>query len=275
MVNQELVHDNHDDGAITTRLLVQKKKDLGALTIPCTIRVFNFAKALWDVGANKKWMLPPVYKKLDLEAPTPTIKQLLMADQMIKKHIGILYDVIIYVEYFIFLANFVILDCEVDFNVPIMGRPFLTNGWALVDMELDQHKFRLNDKEVIFNIFQSMKQLDDWRVVSVIESINEVQLAFPIEEKLDVETLVEVLMNFKSDGIANYDDMVNALWAQGYYRYLLKLELDLKNHKTPPTRPSIEALDVSLKALLSHLWYVFLGHNNTLPVIIVADLDDG
>ena len=40
------------------------------------------------------------------------------------------------VESFIFSADFVILDCEVYFEVPIiLGRPFLATGRALVDME--------------------------------------------------------------------------------------------------------------------------------------------
>lgn len=40
------------------------------------------------------------------------------------------------VEPFIFTADFVILDCEVDFMVSIiLGRPFLATGRDLVDME--------------------------------------------------------------------------------------------------------------------------------------------
>ena len=36
--------------AIDTRSLVQKKKDSGAFTIPCTVGSFHFAKALCDQG---------------------------------------------------------------------------------------------------------------------------------------------------------------------------------------------------------------------------------
>ena len=74
---------------------------------------------------------------------------LLMADRTMKRPIGILHDVLVKVESFIFLANLVILDCEVDFEVPIiLGRPFLATGRALVDMEKGQMKFRLNNEEV-------------------------------------------------------------------------------------------------------------------------------
>ena len=62
-------------------------------------------------------------------------------------------------ESFIFPSNFVILDCEVDFDVHIiLGRPFLATGRALVDMEKGQMKFRLNNEEVTFNICRSIRQ---------------------------------------------------------------------------------------------------------------------
>ena len=53
-----------------------------------------------------------------------------------------LHDVLVNIESFIFLADFVILDDEVDFEVPIiLERPFLAMGRALVDMEKGQIKF--------------------------------------------------------------------------------------------------------------------------------------
>ena len=68
--------------------------------------------------------------------PKPTAMRLLMADKTVNRPIGILHDVLVKVESFIFSDDFVILDCEVDFKVPIiLGRPFLATGRALVDME--------------------------------------------------------------------------------------------------------------------------------------------
>ena len=68
--------------------------------------------------------------------------QLLMADRTMKRPIGILHDVLIKVESFIFPADFVIVDCEVDFEVPIiLGIPFLAMGRDLVDMENGQINF--------------------------------------------------------------------------------------------------------------------------------------
>ena len=62
--------------------------------------------------------------------------RLLMTDRIVKRSIGILHDVLVKVGLFIYPADFVILDCEVDFKVPIiLGRPFLAMGRAFVDME--------------------------------------------------------------------------------------------------------------------------------------------
>ena len=114
----------------------------------------------------------------------------MMADRTVKRPIGILHYVIVKVESFIFLVDFVILDCKVDFEVPIiLGRPFLAIGRALVDMEKGKIKFRLNNEEATFNICRSMRQNGEIQSVYAIsykvESSSEVQ----IEEILGVETL--------------------------------------------------------------------------------------
>lgn len=73
-----------------------------------------------------------------------------MVDQTVKKLVGILYDVLVRVSTFIFAVDFVIIDYEVEFKVPIiLGRPFLAMGRALVNIELGQMKFKLNDEQVI------------------------------------------------------------------------------------------------------------------------------
>ena len=83
-----------------------------------------------------------IYKKLGLGDPKPTAMRLLMADRTVKRPLEILHDVLVKVESFIFTIDFVILDCEVDFEVPIiLGRPFLATGRTLVDMEKGKMKF--------------------------------------------------------------------------------------------------------------------------------------
>ena len=104
-----------------------------------------------------------------------------MADRTVKRPIGILHDVLVKVESFIFPAYFVILDCEVDFKLSIiLGRPFLATGRALVDLEKGQMKFWLKNEETTSIICRSMRQSGELQLVSVIsykiESSSEVQI---------------------------------------------------------------------------------------------------
>ncbi|KAK4707201.1 hypothetical protein R3W88_033253 [Solanum pinnatisectum] len=113
-------------------------------------------------------------------------------------------------------------------------------------------------------------------VVSVIEVCDEEEMGETIEERLAVETLAATLMNFEVDFRSDYVETVNALQGMGAHSYApKKLDLDLKNRPSPPAKPSIEEPPVlELKQLPSHLRYVFLGANNTLPVILAADLNN-
>ncbi|XP_015162333.1 uncharacterized protein [Solanum tuberosum] len=128
-VSIDFTDNVHHCSAIATRSLVQKKEDPGAFTIPCTIGSIKFAKALCDLEASINLMPLAIYMQLGLGVPKLTSIRLMMADRSMKRPVGILCDVLIKVDTFIFLAYFVILDYEVDFEVPIiLGRPFLATG---------------------------------------------------------------------------------------------------------------------------------------------------
>ena len=131
---------------------MQEKKHHGAFTIPRTIGFLDFAKALCDLGASISLMFDP----------NTTTMRLSMVYQTVKRPICILHDVLLKVESFIFLANFVIHDCEFYCEVPItIGRLFIATGPALADKEKGKMKFRLKNEETTFSICRSMKQSDE------------------------------------------------------------------------------------------------------------------
>ena len=217
-VSYELADNFHHCSAIATRSLVQKRADPGAFTIPCTVGSLDFAKALCDLGDSINLMPLAIYRQLGFGDPTPTNMRLVMADRSVKRPVGILYDVLVKVSTFIFPADFVILDCEVDFEVPIiLGRPFLTTECILIDLQANDLLFRLNDKMVQFDVCQSMKQYKEISVFSIVDVYYEDELEIPIEEQLAVEPLNVVLMNFHCEDITNYEETVSSLTGMGSY----------------------------------------------------------
>ncbi|XP_070056690.1 uncharacterized protein [Nicotiana tomentosiformis] len=98
-----------------------------------SIRSVDFAKSL---GASINLMPYLVFKTLAIGRPRPTSTRLKMVDRTMKRPLGVIKDVLVRVDKFILPADFVILDCEVDYEVPIiLGRPFLATGKALCDVE--------------------------------------------------------------------------------------------------------------------------------------------
>ena len=103
-----------------------------------------------------------------------------------------------------------------------------------------------------------------------VESSSEKQ----IEERLGVEALATVIMNFESDCIEQYGSLVASLYRGDISFNPKKLDIHMKHQKSPPAKPSIEqAPKLKLKALPPHLRYVFLGKGDTLPITIASDLN--
>lgn len=133
LVEGDTIEVTRGCSAIMDSKVAEKKDDPGAFTIPCTIGTQEFAKALCELGASIDLMSFVIYKKLGLDAPTPTSMRLLMGDRSIKRLVGILFDVLVKVDKFILPTDFMVLDCEMDQEVPIiLGRPFL----VIVNLEM-------------------------------------------------------------------------------------------------------------------------------------------
>ncbi|XP_070049000.1 uncharacterized protein [Nicotiana tomentosiformis] len=139
--------------------MAPKLEDSGAFTIPCTTGSAKFAKALYDFGASINLMPYSIFKTLRIGQSRPTSMRLQMADHTIKRPLEVIEYVLVRVDKFILSANFVILDCEVDYEVPIiLGRPFLATGKAFCDVEAVELTFRVGDEKVAFYVCKSMRK---------------------------------------------------------------------------------------------------------------------
>ncbi|XP_016463836.2 uncharacterized protein LOC107786852 [Nicotiana tabacum] len=210
-VNFETIKVTHQCSAIISQTGVNKIEDPGAFTIPCAIGLTSFAKVLCDLGASINLMPYTIFKKLGLGDPRPTSMKLLTTDRTLKRPLGVIDDIFVKVDRFYFPADFVILDCEVDVEIPIiLGRPFLATGRAICDVKAGELKFRLNDEEVVFHIQKSMKYPHDYGVISVIDVVDEV-VDMDTQEICMDESLHAVLLNSENEAMDGYIEAVMAL----------------------------------------------------------------
>ena len=85
----------------------------------------TFSKAICDLGVRINLMPFLVAKKLNLGEITPTTLFLQMANRSLTFPKGIIEDVLVKVDKFIFPVDFVVLDMEEDKEaLIILGRPF-------------------------------------------------------------------------------------------------------------------------------------------------------
>ncbi|GJR33918.1 DNA-directed DNA polymerase [Tanacetum coccineum] len=142
--------------------LLLKEKDPGSFTIPCDIGQLHINNALVDLGANISLTPYTMYEKLSLGEPKATRMSLELADRSIQYPRGIVENVLIKVDKFILLIDFIILDMPEDSRVPIiLGRPFLATARCMIDVFHKKITLRVGDDEVIFNMDQSIKRSPD------------------------------------------------------------------------------------------------------------------
>ncbi|EOY16730.1 Uncharacterized protein TCM_035609 [Theobroma cacao] len=128
----------------------------------CTIGALFFSKALSDLRVSINLMLLSIYNKLGLGEIKPATVFLQLADKFLTYLRGIIEDLLMKVDKFIFLLNFIVLDMEEDRKVPIiLGRPFLHTTKALIDVDKGKLTLRVEDQEVTFKIFKALKYTND------------------------------------------------------------------------------------------------------------------
>ena len=118
--NYETVALSEECSAILQRKLPPKLNDLGSFTIPCSIGNSIFEKALCDLGASINLMSLSIFKKLGLGEANPTTITLQLENRSLTHPRGTIKDVLVKVDKFSFLANFIVLDMEEDKEVPII-----------------------------------------------------------------------------------------------------------------------------------------------------------
>ncbi|XP_058758985.1 uncharacterized protein LOC131632221 [Vicia villosa] len=162
-----------------------KKPDRGSVTILCTIGDRSFKRALIDLGASVSLMPLSIYRKLGIGRVQDTRITLQFADHSVKKPFGIVEDVLVKVDKFVFPVDFVILEMPEDEEIPlIMGRPFLETGRCMIDIENGTMTLKVYDEDLKINVRNTMKHKEDIGTNHSVEVINQIvadniQSSFP------------------------------------------------------------------------------------------------
>nr|KYP53525.1 hypothetical protein KK1_024417 [Cajanus cajan] len=206
-------------------------------------------------------------KKIREVEVRPTRMTLQLADRSIKLPHGIVEDMIVKVDKFMFPVDFVVMDMEEDLEVPlILGRPFMKTARVIIDMDDGKLKVRVQDEEVNFNVFEAMKFPKDCFRIDVLDDVYlETQRNFknlsPLEKALSMfdEELDKVIDK-------EVQDVIDALNKGESSSTNVQSREELKKEEKDQT------VKLELKQLPPQLKYVFLEENGGKPIIISSQL---
>ncbi|GJX26026.1 reverse transcriptase domain-containing protein [Tanacetum coccineum] len=167
---------NAECSAIILNKVPEKLEDPGKFLIPCALQELDRTNALADSGASINLLPHSIYKQLGLGALKPTRMTLELANRSVMHPMGIAEDVVVRVDGFTFLADFVVVNFEPDPRVPIiLGRPFLRTAKALIDLYEEKLTLRVGSDELVFYAEKSEKSKNKQfaHAISVIDFLKD------------------------------------------------------------------------------------------------------
>ncbi|KAI3811300.1 hypothetical protein L1987_21021 [Smallanthus sonchifolius] len=264
--------------AVVQNKLPHKRDDPGSFTIPCIIGSFSVSNALADLGASINLMPYAVFSKLDLGESRPTRMSIQLADKSVKYPRGIVENMLVKVDKFIFVVDFVILDMDEDEKVPlILGRPFLATARALIDVCDGKLTLRVNQEEVTFDVAKSMKHPkshDDslYFIDAIMSHVGRCLGEICGRDGSNIQILDQEMQEIEM--IAAAVEHQSCPLASEHPQESDDFEVIARDE--PAERPSVEIPPPSLelKELPTHLEYAFLDEGRKLSVIIAKDLTE-
>ncbi|GKB49871.1 phospholipase-like protein [Tanacetum coccineum] len=140
---------NAECSAIILNKVPEKLEDPRKFLIPCALQELDRTNALADSGASINLLSHSIYKQLGFGALKPTRMTLELANRSVTHPMGIAEDVVVRVDGFTFLADFVVVNFEPNPRVLIiLGRPFLRTAKALIDLYEEKLTLRVGNDEL-------------------------------------------------------------------------------------------------------------------------------
>nr|GEV13487.1 DNA-directed DNA polymerase [Tanacetum cinerariifolium] len=181
---------NENCSAVVLKKLQEKLGDPGRFLIPCDFTGLDNCLALADLGSSINLMPLSIWKKLRLPTLNDTKMVLELADRTISKPTGVAENIFVKVGKFYFPTDFVILDFVADPLVPIiLGRPFLSTAYALIDVYEGEITLRHDDQSLTLKCGDtpsiSYNNLESLNMVDLIDATCEDESNFLLLEEAD------------------------------------------------------------------------------------------
>ncbi|XP_031393661.1 uncharacterized protein LOC116205261 [Punica granatum] len=277
----EKISVGENASAVIQRKLPQKCKDPGMFTIPCTIGEKRIEKAMLDLGASINVMPLSIYRTLNLGPLKDTKIIIQLADRSNSYPEGMIEDVLIKVNEFIFPVDFYIIDMGDKHNSNsshiLLGRPFMKTARTKIDVHNGTLSLEFDKETITFNIFDAMRHPDTLESISCVDVID--SFVRDVAEQIFVQEEVDWAIQQNKDYDAQWEEDGRAKDSIQPLKSLIDVSRRFESSVLPlPTStdrllPSIvQAPKLELKKLPENLKYVYLGEKETLPVIISKEL---
>ncbi|RDY11575.1 Retrovirus-related Pol polyprotein, partial [Mucuna pruriens] len=262
----------HEDASVGSQQILPKKcQDPGIFFVPCTIHNYTLADAIMDSRASINVMPALVYKSLNFRDLEPTRMEIQLANRSFVQTLGMLEDVLIQVNEFIFPSDFYELDMEDEEpgkgSALILGRPFLMMARTKIDLYVRTLSMEFGDNFVEFKIFDALEHLTKDHSIFSMDTIEGL-----VEKYVQIDTCSGNLFDFvEISDVLNKSQQVEAESNFG--------QLSSHSGKVGQPTPSTIKGDVSaqsqttkLKSFSEHLKYAYLGDHEQFPMIIANNL---
>ncbi|XP_071732682.1 uncharacterized protein [Rutidosis leptorrhynchoides] len=119
----------------TKNSLSKKLGDIGQFTFSCSVYQFGTIQVLADLGANINIVPYSLYRRLELGDLTPTKMIIQLVNHTIRYPKGIVENVLVKVDKFLYPTDFVVMDIKEDLNTPIvLEKPFMNMARTAIDV---------------------------------------------------------------------------------------------------------------------------------------------
>ncbi|KAM0985969.1 hypothetical protein ACFX2C_013192 [Malus domestica] len=263
--NKEVVKVSENVSTVLQRKLPPKCKDPGSFTIPCVIGNTKFEHAMLDLGASINVMPYSIYASMNLGDLKNDGVIIQLADRSNAYPKGVLEDVLVRVNDLVFPADFYVLEMEDSghsTSLPILlGRPFMKTARTKIDVFKGTLTMEFDGDDYLDSLERD--PLETTIVHGV--GLNKPKAASEQTHGKNNDA-------YAVPSSAEIEEMVAAL--ESLPQHLGKppnpIPIPVSTNKLLPS--VIQAPVLELKPLLDHLKYVFLGDDETLPVIVSSSL---